>query len=136
MTDVPSWLSSKARLVSAICVVTLVATLGLQVVEVGDELLPVAMMYFSAAVLGLDAAVHGVRKRRGVGPSIANLAPGGWAIFTAMFWIVAVPAYYFGARRRRLEDDDPREPITWGSWVTLAAFALLGILIACAPLVK
>ncbi|MBX7197300.1 MAG: hypothetical protein K1X94_34940 [Sandaracinaceae bacterium] len=136
MQDVPRALRDHPRLVSIVCALVLCAGFALQLFEFGDELLPVAAMYFSAAALGLDAAANGVRKRAGFGPSIANLAPGGWTIFGAMFWIVAVPAYYLGARRRKNREDGlPREPMTWGSWVAIGAFALLGVILACAPLV-
>ncbi len=135
--DVPPWLARRENVVWAGLVLALLATLALQIVEIGDELLPVSAMYVSAAALGLDAAASGVRKRVGVGPSIANLAPGGWTVFAAMFWILAVPAYLLGARRRvRIEDGTPREPMTWGSWITIGAFAALGLAVALAPLAK
>lgn len=128
---------ANARIISVVSILVLAASFVLQIVEIGDEMLPVAAMYFSAAALGLDAAVHGVRKRAGIGPSIANLAPGGWTVFGSMFWIVAVPAYFLGARRRRnLDDGLPREPMTWGSWVAIVGFAVLGVAIACAPLIR
>lgn len=137
VSDVPSWLRARAGLVSAATVLVLAATFGAQLVEISEvtyEMLPLAAIYLSAAALGFDAAVRGVRKRVGVGPSIANLAPGGWAIFAAMIWIVAVPAYFVGARRKaRIEDGEPREPMTWHSWAAIAAFALLGAAVACAP---
>ena len=136
MQDVPRALREHPKIVSIVCALVLSLGFALQLFEVGDELLPVAAMYFSAAALGLDAAANGVRKRTGQGPSIRNLAPGGWTIFGAMFWIVAVPAYYLGARRQKNRDDGhPREPVTWGSWLAIAAFALLGVILACAPLV-
>ncbi len=106
---------------------------------VGDDdavWLPMGALYLSSAALGLDAVVRGVRKRAGVGPSIANLAPGGWAIFAAMFWIVAVPAYFIGARRRVGQDDEPREPVRLGSWIAIAVCALGGVVLACVPFLK
>jgi len=128
VTDTPPWLRRNSRVVSHACIALLAVTAVLQVVDVGDEdspWIPMALMYLSAAALGLDAVAKGVRKYPGEGISIRNLAPGGWTIFAAMFWIVAVPAYYFGARRR-VNDEDPREPMTWGSWVSIATFAVFG----------
>lgn len=108
----------------------------LQVVGDDDAVwLPLGVLYVSSAAIGLDAVVRGVRKRVGVGPSIGNLAPGGWAIFAAMFWIVAVPAYYFGARRK-ISDDDAREPVKLGSWVAIGVCAALGFVLACVPILK
>lgn len=127
MTDTPRWVRDNARVIAVCCAAVLVVTAVLQFT--GDEespWIPLGFMYLSSSVLGLDAAARGVRKRLGEGPSIANLAPGGWTIFAGMFWIVAVPAYYFGARRRVGRDDEPRERLTRGSWVAMAAFALLG----------
>lgn len=136
VNDVPAWLARRARLVSWVCVAVLVVAAALQVFGDDDAVwLPLGALYVSSAALGVDAIVRGVRKRAGVGPSIANLAPGGWAIFAAMFWIVAVPAYFIGARRR-VDNDEAREPVTVGSWIAIAVWALLGVLLACVPLVK
>jgi len=129
---------ANARALSFVCIAVVVVAGALNVLDVFDDdspWIPLGALYFSSAALGIDAMVRGVRKRTGVGPSIANLAPGGWTIFASMFWIVAVPAYFFGARRR-VDDGAPRDPITWGSWAAVVAFALLGILLACAPLVR
>jgi hypothetical protein len=132
-----------ARAISFASIAVIVVAGALQLFDpFGDESpwLSLGALYFSAAALGLDAMACGVRKRTGVGPSIANLAPGGWTIFASMFWIIAVPAYFIGVRRRRravgATDDEPREPIGWGSWVTIATFALLGVALCCAPLVR
>jgi hypothetical protein len=134
--DVPEWLARRSRAVSAACIILIIVTAILQVVGDDDAVwLPLGALYFSSAALGLDAVVRGVRKRAGVGPSIANLAPGGWAIFAAMFWIVAVPAYFIGARRR-VSTDEEREPVTIGSWIAIAVSALLGVVLACVPMVK
>ena len=113
-------------------------TLVFQFIGDDDESpwIPLALMYLSSAVLGIDAVARGVRKRAGVGPSIANLAPGGWTIFAAMFWIVAVPAYYVGARRRVGADDEPREPVTWGSWLAIGTFTVLGGALLAVGVVK
>jgi hypothetical protein len=127
--DTPRWLRTNAKLVSYVCISLQLVTLVLQFVDISDDespWIPLALMYLAAAVLGVDAIARGVRKRAGVGPSIANLAPGGWTIFAAMFWIVAVPAYYVGARRRVGADDDPRERVTWGSWLAIGTFAAIG----------
>lgn len=125
--DTPRWLAKNARIVSYACIALLLVTLVFQFIgEDESPWVPLALMYLSSALLGVDAIAHGVRKRAGVGPSIANLAPGGWTIFTAMFWIIAVPAYYFGARRRVGRDDDPRERVTWGSWLAIGTFAAIG----------
>jgi hypothetical protein len=129
VTDTPRLLKTNAKVVSYACIALLVVTGVLQFVDLGDDespWIPLALMYLSSAFLGLDAVARGVRKRAGVGPSIANLAPGGWTIFAAMFWIIAIPAYYFGARRRVGQDDEPRERVTWGSWAAIAGFAAFG----------
>lgn len=127
-TDVPEWLLRRSRAVSWLCIVLIVAALGLEFFGDEDSVwIPMGVLYLSASALGLDAVVRGVRKRAGVGPSIANLAPGGWAIFAGMFWIVAVPAYYIGARRRVGADDDPREPVTLGSWIAIVVAAVFGL---------
>jgi hypothetical protein len=134
--DVPGWLARRSRAVSAACITIILVAAVLQVVGDDDAVwLPLGVLYFSSAALGLDAVVRGVRKRAGVGPSIANLAPGGWAIFAGMFWIVAVPAYFIGARRR-VSFDEEREPVTIGSWIAIAVSALLGVGLACVPMVK
>lgn len=127
--DTPRWVREHARPISYACIALLAITAVLQVVDVGDDespWIPLALMYLSSALLGLDAVARGVRKRAGVGPSIANLAPGGWTIFAAMFWIIAIPAYYFGARKRAPLIEDPRERVTWGSWTAIVAFAVFG----------
>ena len=98
----------------------------------------VALQLLSSAAIGLDAVAVGVRRRVGVGMSIKNLAPGGWATFAAMLWIVAVPAYFFGARRRarrgELEDVEV-EPVRWGSWLAIGVITTLGGLALLAGLV-
>ena len=127
----PPWLKRNARLISYGCIALLVVTAVFQVVDIGDDespWIPLALMYLSSAALGLDAVAKGVRKHVGEGISIRNLAPGGWTIFVAMFWIIAVPAYYFGARRHTTQDF-PREPVTWGSWVSIVVFALFGVVL-------
>ena len=53
----------------------------------------------------------------------------------AMFWIIAVPAYYFGARRHT-KQDFPREPVTWGSWASIIFFALFGGVLLAVGLAK
>lgn len=130
MDDVPRALRDHRRAISRACVAVVVIAAVLQVVDaLGEDGSPwpaMGALYVSSAAIGLDAVVRGVRKRAGVGISIANLAPGGWAIFAAMFWILAVPAYFVGARRRVGSDDAPREPVAWGSWVAIVTFALLG----------
>lgn len=123
--------SVRARLVSRLCVAIVIAAAAVQLADLfaSEDASPwfaMGALYLSSAAIGLDAVVHGVRKDRTRGISIANLAPGGWAIFASMFWIVAVPAYFAGARRKRL-DDDEREPVRWGSWVAIALAALMGI---------
>ncbi len=98
----------------------------------------VALQLLSSAAIGLDAVAVGVRRRVGVGMSIKNLAPGGWATFAAMMWIVAVPAYFFGARRRARRGELAEvevEPVTWGSWVAVGVVAALGGLALLAGLV-
>jgi hypothetical protein len=90
---------------------------------------PIGLQLLSSAAIGLDAIAVGVRKRAGVGISIANLAPGGWALFASQLWIVGVPAYFFGARRRarrgELEGVDV-EPVRFGSWAAIVALAAIG----------
>lgn len=135
MSDVPEWLSKRARLISALAIALLVASAALLVLTDDESFWPLGVTYLSCAALGLDAVVRGVRKRAGVGPSIVNLAPGGWTIFAAMFWIVAVPAYFIGARRK-VSEDFAREPVMLGSWIAIGVSALLGAALTCAPLVK
>jgi hypothetical protein len=135
VSDVPEWLTRHTRLISALCIALLIGVLAIELLTEEEAIWPLGFAYLSASALGLDAVVKGVRKRVGVGPSIANLAPGGWTIFAGMFWIVAVPAYYIGARRKT-DDDEPREPITWGSWAAIVGFALFGVALVCSPLAK
>ena len=45
--------------------------------------LPLATLYISAAAIGVEAALVGVRAQTARGPSIRNLTPGGWAFFAA-----------------------------------------------------
>ncbi len=139
--DVPPWLRAHAVAISRACLVVVGAAALVQVADLFAEedaspWVPIGILYLSAAALGLEAMAVGVRKQLGRGPSIANLAPGGWAIFAAMFWILAVPAYFFGARKRRAiaEPDAPSEPVTWGSWVAIGTFALLGLVLIAAGL--
>ncbi|MGZ3424406.1 MAG: hypothetical protein ACXVEE_41490 [Polyangiales bacterium] len=114
--------------ISRVCVAITIATALFQVaelfVELESEWLSLGILNLSAAALGIDAMVRGVRKRAGEGPSIRNLAPGGWTIFAAMFWIVAVPAYFLGPRRRIVEE--PVEPLGVGSWCAVLVFTVLG----------
>lgn len=128
MEDVPAFLRSRARGVARVCI-WIVVLAG--VVQLGDLFVPVdpwlgmGALYLSSAAMGLDAVVSGVRKWPNEGPSIRNLAPGGWAIFAAMFWLLAVPAYFAGARRRVYEEG-PRVRVDAFSWVSIVFFALLG----------
>ncbi len=94
-------------------------------------LVGVGLGFFSAAAIGVDALVVGVRKRRGEGPSIRNLAPGGWVCFTGMFWMIGVPAYFLGARRRAKRGDDEAAelvPVGTGSYVAIVLFGAIGLL--------
>ena len=131
--DTPRWMRRGARALSLACV----SLVALAVVEQAAERFTdsidnpwwgVALGFLSAAAIGVDAVVCGVRRVEGEGPSIRNLAPGGWAAFAAMLWIVAVPAYFFGARRHVADDDraHPRERLTWGSWAAIAIVAAIG----------
>lgn len=136
MSDVPEWLARRQRLISIVCFAILIVAAVLQVVGDDDDLwVALGVLYISSAALGLEAAVRGVRKRAGVGPSIANLAPGGWTIFAAMFWIVAVPAYFFGARRK-VADAEAREPMLIGSWIAIVATGVFGVVLVCVPWIK
>lgn len=113
--------------ISRVCVAITIATALYQVLELfieASDFLGLGILNLSSAALGVDAMVRGVRKRAGEGPSIRNLAPGGWTIFAGMFWIVAIPAYFIGARRRVIEG--PIEPVRAGSWLAIAVFAILG----------
>jgi hypothetical protein len=136
--DVPHALRRHARVVSWVSVSIVLLTVAEQVWEVVAEegagpspWLGITLGFWSAAAIGLDALVVGVRKKRDFGPSIANLGPGGWACFAALMWILAVPAYFLGAPRpaRRGGDDDPREP---ASMLTLFAIALVVLVGAAA----
>lgn len=92
----------------------------------------VALGFLSAAAIGVDAWVVGVRRVKGEGPSIRNLAPGGWAMFGAMLWILAVPAYFFARRRVRRGDEDHLEHAraTWRDGVAIGVVAAIGALAA------
>jgi hypothetical protein len=118
------------------CVAVVLFAIGLQLrelfVEVDDVWPAVASIYASSAAIGIDAIATGVRRRVGEGPSIRNLAPGGWALFAASLWLLAVPAYFVGARRRALrgeDDPDDAEPVSVGSFVAIAATALIAVTI-------
>jgi hypothetical protein len=91
----------------------------------------IALQLLSSAAIGVDAIATGVRKREGVGISIKNLAPGGWALFASQLWILAVPAYFFGARRRARRGELEGvavEPMRIGSWIAIGVLTLLGTL--------
>ena len=135
MSDLPGFLRGRETLVERVCVLVVWLAVAIQLAEafevLTDPWLPLGSGFLSSAALGVDAWVVGVRKERARGPSIANLSPGGWACFGAMLWIVAVPAYFFGARRRVKRGDDEGievEPVTWGSWVAIAIVFVIGAL--------
>ena len=94
--------------------------------------LGVALGFLSAAAIGVDAWVVGVRRVEGEGPSIRNLAPGGWAMFGAMLWILAVPAYL--VKRRKVRRGDERElsraPMRWGDVVAIGVVTMIGLVAA------
>ena len=148
--DAPRAMQRHARVISALCIALVLVALVEQVWEVmiafgvfggeGDELNPwigIALGFLSSAALGIDAIVVGVRRHRGYGPSIKNLAPGGWATFGSMMWVLAVPVYFLGARRRALRGDDEgeREPMTIGGWVAIAVPFAIGLFATFAALI-
>lgn len=85
--------------------------------------------YLSCAALGLDAHLAGVRAVRGEGPSIRNLSPGGWAVFAAMFSIVAWIAYLFARRQGRRGYERPTDPVGAGTWVAIGGLTLAGVVL-------
>lgn len=123
------------RWVPQVCVAVVWLAIGAEVAAAAEWIespwWPIALQLFSSAAIGVDAVAIGVRRRAGVGMSIANLAPGGWAIFASQLWIVAVPAYFFGARRRARRGelaDVEVEPVRWGSWLAISVLGALGAL--------
>jgi hypothetical protein len=130
------------RWVPRVCVAIVWLALAAEIAAMFDWLEnpwpPVALQLLSSAAIGLDAIAVGVRRRVGVGMSIKNLAPGGWATFALMMWILAVPAYFFGARRRARRGelvDVEVEPVRWGSWVAIGVIAAFGALALLAGVV-
>lgn len=136
MDDVPRWMKSNARWISRACLLVVALTVVEQLAEmftdwIESEWLGVALGFFSAAAIGLDAVVVGVRRVESEGPSIRNLAPGGWACFGAMFWILALPAYFFARRRTRREptrapESDPMQRATWRDFAAIVVIAAIG----------
>jgi hypothetical protein len=150
LDDAPEAMRRHATAISRACIALVLVALAEQVWEIasafrdgaieGDDVNPwigIALGFLSSAALGIDAVVMGVRRQRGFGPSIRNLAPGGWATFGAMMWVLAVPAYFLGARRRavRGDDDGEREPLTLGSWIAIAVPLAIGLFAAFAALI-
>ena len=148
--DAPKAMRTHARAISRACIALIVVALVEQVWELvlafqsgpieGDDINPwigIALGFLSSSALGVDAVVVGVRRRRGFGPSIDNLSPGGWATFGAMMWVLAVPAYFFGARRRavRGDDDDELEPLTAFGWLAIAVPFAIGLFATFAALI-
>ena len=138
----PASIAARARWISFACMTVLAAAVVEQIVEtftdaIENPWLGVALGFLSSAALGIDAIVVGVRRQRGYGPSIKNLAPGGWATFGSMMWVLAVPAYFFGARRRALRGDDDieSEPLTIGNWVAIAVPFAIGLFATFAALI-
>ena len=125
----PSTLSPAARLASIACNALVLFAAALHIVEVfASPWAAIGVLYLASAALGLDALLVGVRKLRDEGPSIRNLTPGGWAMFAALFFIVAVPAYYAGARRRaRRGYDAPVERPGALGYVAIGALVLGGL---------
>jgi hypothetical protein len=99
-------MAARARWISGACLALIAMAIVDQIVETFTEWIEnpwigVSLGFISAAALGLDAWVVGVRRAKDEGPSIRNLAPGGWAMFGAMLWVLAVPAYFFARRKAR-----------------------------------
>lgn len=139
----PSSIRRYARAIDIACMAIVAVTIAVQVLATMDKIqdpwLPLGTGFLSSAAIGVDAMVIGVRKRWGVGPSIVNLAPGGWALFGVMLWIVALPAYLLVARRRArqalgVEYDEWYEPVRWGSIVGIVVVTVLGLLTSLAGL--
>ena len=143
LVDLSPSLRKYARPIAIVCMAIVVGTIAVQVLAtmdvIQDPWLPLGTGFLSSAAIGLDAAVVGARKRWGVGPSIVNLAPGGWALFGVMLWIVALPAYLLVVRRRARravpsEYDEWYEPVDWGSLVAIVVVTVLGLLTSLAGL--
>ena len=82
--DVPAAVRRGAKWISRACMLVLAAAIVEQLVETFSDAIEspwvgVAAGFLSAAAIGVDAWVVGVRRVKGEGPSIRNLAPGGWA---------------------------------------------------------
>jgi hypothetical protein len=150
LDDAPEAMRRHATAISFACIALVLVALveqGWEVVAAfraeaieGDGINPwigIALGFLSSAALGIDAIVTGVRRERGFGPSIRNLAPGGWATFGAMMWVLAVPAYFFGARRRAVRgiDAGEREPLTIGNWIAIAVPFAIGLFATFAALI-
>ena len=147
VSDVPETLQRNAGAARWACMLVVLVAVAAQFAAafewIDDPMLPLGLGFLSSAAMGIDAIVIGVRKRADAGPSISNLAPGGWALFGAMLWIVAVPAYLFGVRRRALrearetvpcveDEEQSYERVTPGSWVAIAVVAAVGVLTSLA----
>ena len=123
--------------ISRACLLVVAAAIVEQIVEtftdaIENPWLGVALGFLSAAAIGVDAWVVGVRRVKDEGPSIRNLAPGGWACFAAMLWILAVPAYFFARRRARREEgiEGERAAATWRDGAAIAVVVVIGVLAA------
>ncbi len=126
MAHVQSW---STKLASTACHFVVLFAVALHVIEVfTSPWTAMGFVYLASAAVGIDALLVGVRKLRDEGPSIRNLTPGGWAMFAALFFVVAVPAYYVGARRRaRRGYDAPIEPPGALGFVAIGALVLGGV---------
>ena len=123
--------------ISRACLLVVAAAIAEQLVETFTEWIEnpwigVALGFLSAAAIGVDAWVVGVRRVKDEGPSIRNLAPGGWACFAAMLWILAVPAYFFARRRVRSGGEEHLEHAraTWRDGVAIGVVAAIGAIAA------
>jgi hypothetical protein len=157
--DLPRWLADRRRGWARAAQVIVVVAIAAQVWDVVGDVVaaqvpegadrggfagapwaPLALLYLSAAAIGVEAAVRGVRAELARGPSIRNLTPGGWACFAALAWIVAVPAYALAIRRRERPNArrvaTAEERLGRGDALAILVVASMGLGCACVAAVS
>lgn len=126
--NVPDWFLKNSSLIRISCGLIHLAAIGIQIAAsvewIQSEFMPLGAMYFSATAMGVDAMIVGVREDKKHGISVHNLSPGGWVLFGMMLWLIALPFYQFGARRRTIKN--AQNLGTYNS-VDIADWALCGM---------